>query len=123
MANYRDAAAAEYLWRIDQDAVEEDVRRAELVAAAQRALIPLFTDHDGKRVLDPTSKTDAVHVDREARLVVLVTTDGSVVHFAVNTAPTARVWLTRLADGEWVRGPEVFDLDDVGRELATGQGW
>lgn len=108
MATYRDAALAAY-----------QARQAEWITTAKERLRPLMTDSTGKLVLDPIGKTKAVDEDRDAGLVILETTDGSLVHFAVwPEHPDRPVRIVTLVDEQWTMGPEVTDLDDVGAALS-----
>lgn len=107
MATYRDAAIAAY-----------DARHAERITVAKERLRPLMTDKAGIKVLDPIGKTTVVYEDDDAGLIILQTTDGSDVSFAVwPEQPTKPVRVVQLQDGAWTYGPEALDLDDVGAAL------
>lgn len=107
MANYRDAAMAAY-----------SGRRTDWIKKGQARLVPLMTDATGKAVLDPYTKTRVDAEDLAEDLLVLSTTDGSLVSFAVwPNHPDRVVRVTKLHDGQWTLGPEVKDLDDVGAAL------
>lgn len=107
MANYRDAAIAAYA-----------DRRTAWVRRGQDRLVPLMTNTAGTKVLDPYGKTTVDHEDQDEDLLILTTTDGSAVSFAVYPDhPERAVRIVELVDGEWTRGPEVLDLDDVGAAL------
>ena len=122
MATYRDDAIAAYEQRLADEQAAEAARRQALVDAAKAALLPVMTDKDGKVVLDPVGKTDALLVDFENRLVVLRTNDGSDVEFAVHPdAEPRRVELTKQDPDGWRQGPVVLDLDDVGEHLSGGE--
>lgn len=60
-----------------------------------------------------------VTADRDdSGLLVLTTTDGSNVSFAVwPEQPTKPVRVVELIDGAWTYGAEVADLDDVGAAI------
>lgn len=121
MATYRDYAVAACQ---NREAAEETARQAArdaLVAAARQALVPVFTDTAGKLVADPVKITAPAAVDQAAGMVVLSTTDGSQVSFAVypNQDPVER-WLVVEDTGRWRRVTQVVDLDDVGEAIAGG---
>lgn len=119
MATYREAALAAYAARTQAQADAEAAATQALIAAAQQALVPLFTDSTGKLVADPVKVTAAEHVDEDKRVVVLSITDGSEVSFAVYPdRPEVRI--AELKDGRWegLNSKPVADLDDVGAVLA-----
>ena len=107
MATYRDDAIAAYT-----------ARRTAWVPNGQDRLVPLMTNAAGTKVLDPYGKTTVAHEDQDEDLVILSTTDGSNVSFAVwPNHPERAVRVVELVDAEWTTGPEVRDLDDVGAAL------
>ncbi len=124
MVTYTEYAAADYQARLAAEAAAEQAARDNLVARARSEALPLFTDHTGKVVLDPLTKTIADLADVPNGLVVLHPDDGSVpmVHFAVypDRMPAELFIATADGNGGWTRGPAVADLDDVGEYLATG---
>ena len=120
MATFRDDALAEYNWWVADQAAQEAAKITDLQTRARQALIPVMTDHTGKLALDPMSKTNINVTDMEDKLVVLTTNDGSNVSFAVYPDNGARVFMSKLVDGEWIMGNKVIDMDDVGRELNGG---
>jgi hypothetical protein len=105
MATYADAALAAY-----------QAQHTAYLTAVKERLLPLMTDATGKVVLDPIAKTEVVYDNEDAGLVVLHTTDGSDLNFAVRG--DAPVQLVALVNGQWQRGPEVASLADVGAVLA-----
>lgn len=116
MATYRDAALAAY-----------QQRDAAWVQSGKQRLAPLMTDSTGKVVLDPLSKTEEAGRDSATGLLVLHTTDGSDLYFAVY--PDKADEPVRMVEpdgsggftgygGTGLDGPKVADLDDVGAVLA-----
>lgn len=118
MATLRDGAAAAYQTKLTSD-------RAALVAAAQNALIPVFTDAAAKLFMDPTKTTTAVFIDERSKVVVLTTTDGSNLSFQVDLSLSSApmVYLATGSGNSWtVIAPALKDLDDIGKVLADNTG-
>lgn len=123
MANLNDAALAAH-----------QAKDAEWVTKGKERLRPVFTDNTKsppQLVLDPIGKTEEVHRDEEACLLVLHTIDGSDRYFAVcPDDPDKPVTMVEPADpfgftgfgNSSYPGPAVSSLADVGEVLAEANG-
>ena len=113
MADLRDDALAAYA-----------ARAADWLVKGQERLRPVFTDDKGTLALDPVGKTVEAFADRDAGLLVLQTTDGSDLFFAVHPDDgSAAVRMVTPGDPDgWTRGPVVASLADVGAVLAGEAG-
>lgn len=122
---YRDSAITAFNNRVTEEEAALAAEKDAFNTKAKQLAVPLFKDSTGTLVI-PQSSIAALKNDFENRLVVLkvndgsVTNDGSPITFAIYP-DTDEKYLIKNVDGEWMRGPKVKDLDDVGEVLAGGE--